>query len=128
MSKKILVVEDDADVQRGLAVWLRGNGFKTACARDAVEAISVAKREQPDLIVLDIGLPAGDGFVVMARLKSIADLANIPVIIITARDTARTLPEARKAGARAFLRKPVDGDDLLYSIGRVLSGEPDPAP
>jgi len=119
--KKILVVEDDADVQRGLAVWLRASGFTTSSARDAIEAVSVAKREQPDLIVLDIGLPAGDGFTVMERLKNISDLANVPVIVITARDASRALPDARKAGARAFLRKPVDGDDLLYTIARVLA-------
>jgi len=120
MGKKILVVEDDPDVQRGLAVWLRASGFTTNSARDAVEAISVAKRELPDLIVLDIGLPGGDGFTVMERLKLFADLANVPVIIITARDASRALPDARKAGARAFLRKPVDGDDLLFTIARVL--------
>lgn len=118
--KKILVVEDDIDVQRGLAVWLRASGFVTSSARDAIEAISVAKREQPDLIVLDIGLPAGDGFTVMERLKNIDDLATVPVIVITARDASRALPAARTAGARAFLRKPVDGDDLLYTIARVL--------
>jgi CheY-like chemotaxis protein len=120
MAKKVLVVEDDGDVQRGLAVWLRGSGFNTASARDAIEAVAVAKKEQPDVIVLDIGLPAGDGVVVMDRLKNISELAHIPVIIITARDANQALPAARKAGARAFLRKPVDGDDLLYSIARVL--------
>ena len=120
MPRKILVVEDDRDVQKAIRIWLSANGYTTVSAVDAVSAISVARNEKPDLIVLDVGLPAGDGFVVMERLQDIGDLASIPVIIVTARDPSVVLPQARRAGARGFLRKPVDGEDLLYSISRVL--------
>ena len=75
--KKILIVDDDEDVAHGLRILLRANNYTTVLARDAVAAISQAKNENPDLIILDLGLPAGDGYVVMERLSNIESLASI---------------------------------------------------
>src|ERR1039458_3619708 len=65
---KILIVDDDPDLRRGLNLRLRANHYETAYATDGFSAISMAQKERPDLIILDLGLPAGDGFVVMERL------------------------------------------------------------
>jgi DNA-binding response OmpR family regulator len=75
------------------------------------------------LIILDLGLPAGDGFVVMERLKTIPSLGVIPVIVVSARDARANQPLALKAGAKAFLQKPVDNAELLAVIRQAL-GEP----
>lgn len=94
---KILIVDDDPDLRRGLNLRLRANHFETAYATDGFSAIAMAQKERPDLIILDIGLPAGDGFIVLDRLQQSAQLSSIPVIVLTARDPQynreRTWPE-----------------------------------
>ena len=91
-------------------------------AGDAVTAISQGKSEKPDLILLDLGLPAGDGYLVMERLGNIDDLASIPVIVFTARDEESHRERALEAGAKAFFQKPVDHAELLSSVRRILTG------
>ena len=118
--KKILIVDDDPDLRRGLSVRLRANHYDTVFAVDGLSAISVAQKEKPDLIILDLGLPAGDGFTVMERLKFLAPLASTPVIVVSARDPQASKERALKAGADVFLQKPVDNDELLASIRKAL--------
>jgi DNA-binding response OmpR family regulator len=117
---KILIIEDDVDLQRGLNVRLRANNYDTAFASDAVMALSIAKKEAPDLILLDLGLPGGDGFLVLDRMRSIASLACTPVIVVSARDPAANEERALKAGAEAFFQKPVDNQELMKAIQRAL--------
>ena len=102
---KILIIEDDVDLQRGLNVRLRAANYDTAFAGDAVMALSIAKKEAPDLILLDLGLPGGDGFLVLDRMKNIASLACTPVIVVSARDPLANKERALKAGAEAFFQK-----------------------
>ena len=120
MGAKILVVEDDRDVREGLTVRLRAAGFSAYAAVDGQQAITVAKKELPDLILLDLGLPAGDGFVVIRRLKSLAMLASIPIVVISGRDAAVNKPKALQAGAVAYLTKPVNNEQLLSVMGEHL--------
>ncbi len=117
---KILIIEDDADLQRGLNVRLRASNYDTAFATDAVMALSIAKKELPDLILLDLGLPGGDGFLVLERMKNIASLACTPVIVVSARDPSANEERALKAGAEAFFQKPVDNQELMKAIQRAL--------
>jgi DNA-binding response OmpR family regulator len=118
---KILIVDDDPDLQRGLNLRLRANHFDTAYATDGFSAISMAQKERPDLIILDIGLPAGDGFVVLDRLQQSAQLATIPVIVLTARDPQFNKERTLRLGATAFLQKPADNDELLNVIRATLT-------
>ena len=122
--KKILIVEDDHDMRRALNVRLRANNYDTAFATDAVEAVSIAKKEQPDLVLLDLGLPAGDGFMVMDRMKDIASLSCLPVIVVSARDPEGNKVRALAAGAEAFFQKPVDNEQLITAIRRTLGDAP----
>ena len=122
--KKILIVEDDADVRLGYRVLLRANHYDTIFAADTLSAISEARKHRPDLILLDLGLPAGDGFIVLERLGVIPDLGVIPVIVVSARDLQGNKERALKAGASAFLQKPWNDDELLAIISRLL-GQPD---
>ena len=121
--KKILIIEDDPDVREGMHVRLRANGYETVFAADALGAIAEARKHSPDLILLDLGLPAGDGFVVMERLARLPALALIPIIVVSARDVRANQERALKAGAKAFLQKPVDNAELLAVIKQAL-GEP----
>ena len=119
-NQKVLIIDDDKDMLRGLSVRLKANGYKVSFATDGISAISAARKEYPDVIILDIGLPGGDGFSVMERLGSLLPLARIPIIILTARDISGNKERALNAGAQAFLQKPVDNDVLLETIRKVL--------
>jgi DNA-binding response OmpR family regulator len=126
-NKKILVVEDDADVRLGYNVLLKAHHYHMFFAADSLAALSEARKHLPDLIILDLGLPAGDGFVVMERLRANTYLALVPIIVVSARDIRGNKERALKAGAKAFVHKPWNDDELLALIGRLL-GEPDPSP
>jgi two-component system response regulator VicR len=119
IGKKILVVDDDEDVRRGLSIRLKASGYNVVCAYDAISATGVARKEKPDLIILDIGLPGGDGFIVMERLVSITE-TSVPVIVLTGRDPSTNRQRALDAGAKAFFLKPADNDQLLAAVGKAL--------
>ena len=121
-NKKILVVEDDADVRLGYQVLLKANHYDTFFAADSTSAVSEARKQQPDLILLDLGLPAGDGFVVLERFRANPNLAVIPVIVVSARDLRGNKDRALNAGAKVFLQKPWNDHELLAII-RKLAGQ-----
>jgi DNA-binding response OmpR family regulator len=123
-NKKILIVDDDPDVRLGLHIRLKANHYDVFFAADGLTGISETKKHQPDLIVLDLGLPAGDGFTVLERLRANDSFALIPVIVVSARDRHANEERALKAGARAFLQKPVDNAELLGVIRKVLGETP----
>lgn len=119
-NRKILIVEDDADVRLGYQVLLKAHHYDTCFAVDSVSAVSEARKQQPDLVILDLGLPAGDGFVVMERFRSNVQLAMIPVLVVSARDPRTNRQRALDAGAKAFMAKPWEDDDLLTLISELL--------
>lgn len=122
---KILIVDDDPDLRRALKIRLRANHYDTVQASDGYSAISVAQKEQPNLIILDLGLPAGDGFVVLKRLQDSDALSTIPVIVLSARDPQSNEQQTLAAGAAAFFQKPADNNELLDVIRATL---PNPWP
>jgi DNA-binding response OmpR family regulator len=122
--RKILIVDDDLDMRRGLNARLQANGYETAFAGDAVLAITTARHERPDLILLDIGLPGGDGYVVMQRLQRIASLDCVPIIVVSAREPSTHEPKSTAAGAIGYFQKPVDIDGLLSAIANALGNVP----
>ena len=122
-NKKILIVDDDPDISRGMGVRLKANHYDTFFATDAVSTLREARKHEPDLIILDLGLPNGDGFVVIEKLKVWPSLAMIPIIVVSAQDVRANKERAIKAGAKAYLQKPVDNAELLRIIRQAL-GEP----
>src|ERR1700691_2243126 len=105
-NKKILVVDDDPEVRLGLEVRLTANHYDVISAADGVASIAEARKHMPDLMILDLGLAAGDGFSVLERLKANEKLSSIPVIVLSGRDRVGNRDRAIKAGARTFLQKP----------------------
>jgi CheY-like chemotaxis protein len=129
-NKKILVVEDDADVRLGYRVLLKAHHYDTFFAADGMTAMSETVKHQPDLIILDLGLPAGDGFIVLDRLAANGYFAAIPAIVVSGRDVYGILgnkERALAAGARAYLQKPWDDAELLATISQLL-GQPEAIP
>jgi two-component system KDP operon response regulator KdpE len=125
-NKKILIVEDDADVRLGYRVLLGAHHYDTFHVADAASAVGEARKHQPDLIVLDLGLPAGNGFIVLERLRMNTFLSKIPVIVVSGRDIQGNKERALTLGAKAFLQKPWNDDELLAIISQQL-GEPEPS-
>jgi two-component system KDP operon response regulator KdpE len=123
VNKRILIVDDDPDVRQGMHVRLKANGYDTFFAADALSSVSEARKRGPDLIILDLGLPGGDGFVVIDRLKNNPSLGVIPIIVVSARDVRANKERAVKLGVKAYLQKPVDNAELLAVIRQTL-GEP----
>lgn len=117
---KILIIDDDRHLLLGLTARLKANGYIVVCATDAVSAIAVARKEVPDLVILDLGLPAGDGLLVLERLRGLTDLVATPVIVLSARDPADNKKRALDAGAVAFFQKPPDNHEFLTAIRQAL--------
>jgi DNA-binding response OmpR family regulator len=117
---KIMIVDDDPDLRQALRLRLRANQYQTVSASDGYSAIAMAYKEHPDLIILDLGLPAGDGFVVLHRLQEDDKLSTIPVIVLTARDPQSSERRSLHAGAAAFFQKPADNAELLAVIRATL--------
>jgi DNA-binding response OmpR family regulator len=117
---KILIVDDDPEMRLAMQVRLKANNYAVGFAFDGVSAIAETRRQRPDVIILDLGLPAGDGFTVMERLQANDNLASIPIIVVSGRDRAANGIRSLKAGARIFLQKPVRNSDLLLAIEQVL--------
>jgi two-component system cell cycle response regulator len=124
MGKKILLVDDDKDLLYGMKIWLRANGYHVFCAMDGPTAIAMAQAERPDLILLDIGLPGGDGYMTMARLRTLMPQVHIPILVITARDAGTHEKKALEAGAEGFFQKPFDNRPLLVAIQKALGDKP----
>ena len=118
--KKILIIDDDQHLVLGLAARLKANGYKVISAADGISAIAVARKQAPDLVILDLGLPAGDGFLVLERMRNLADLAPIPVIVLSARDPPDNKQRVLDAGAAAFFQKPPENHEFLTAIRQAL--------
>src|ERR1700693_1410650 len=117
---KIMVVDDDPDLRQALSLRLRANNFDTVNVCDGYSAIAMAQKEHPHLIILDLGLPAGDGFSVLKNLHDDPALCVIPVIVLTARDPEGNEKRTLESGAIAFFQKPADNEELLGVIRASL--------
>ncbi|MFZ1129332.1 MAG: response regulator transcription factor [Terriglobales bacterium] len=117
---KIMVVDDDPDLRQALSLRLRANNFDTVNVCDGYSAIAMAQKEHPHLIILDLGLPAGDGFAVLKNLQQYPALSDIPVIVLTARDAESNEKRTLESGAVAFFQKPADNEELLGVIRASL--------
>jgi len=119
-NKKILIVEDDPDLLQSMHIRLRAHHYDTSSAGDAISCMAEARKREPDLIILDLGLPAGDGFVLMDRFKKVPSLAGVPVIVVSGRKISENQDRIAASGAKAFLQKPVNNNVLLEVIRRTL--------
>ena len=136
--KKILIVDDSAVIVAALSLKLRTKGYEVITAADGAAAVSAARREKPDLILLDISFPPDvghgggvpwDGFLIMDWLRRLELAKDIPVIVITGGDPVKYKERALAAGAVSFFHKPINNDELLAIVSRTLGqSEPDSVP
>jgi len=118
----ILVVDDYADAREMYAEYLEYSGFRTAQAKNGVEALEQAFSLSPDVILMDLSLPVMDGWEATRRLKKDARTKDIPVVALTGHALEGHSESAREAGCDAFLAKPCLPDDLVAHVKKILEG------
>ena len=122
IAKKILVIDDDPILRRTFHQALQAKGFNVSVAPDAVTALSQAKNQKPDLIILDLGLPGGGGFTFLERLKVFPALSVIPIVVVSGLDRSTSEKRARDAGVSEYLAKPVAPETIVEHAQRILGG------
>lgn len=123
MSKKILVVDDDMDFVRLLTLRLKSNNFDVVVAYDGLQAIERANKEKPDLILLDMKMPAGGGLTVFENLRVSTETIATPVIFITAYPSEETKRKVMEKGAVDYIAKPFDPASLIAKVKKAIGEE-----
>ena len=120
-SVKILVVDDDERNVRVLNAMLNAEGYATVSAATGKEALQMAEKEIPGLILLDVMMPDMNGFEVVEKLKALPATCKIPIVMVTALDDRESRLYALQAGADEFISKPVDRTELSLRIKNILT-------
>lgn len=118
--KRILIVDDEKDFVEMIKLRLEASGYKVIPAFDGIQGVVLAKRNKPDLIILDVMMPAGDGYLVCERLKMSSFTRSIPIIFLTAKSRPEDEAKAYKVGAKYYLTKPYEKEVLLETVRRAL--------
>jgi DNA-binding response OmpR family regulator len=116
----ILIADDNVGILKALKVRLAAEGFTVISAQDAYQALELARKHRPDLFLLDVNMPAGNGFSVQERVSKCEELRGVPVIYITGDKGPEIDRVARQVGAYCVIRKPFTFSDLLVTIHAAL--------
>lgn len=120
MAKKILVADDEPDIVKMLSMRLKAYGYEIIAAFDGLQAVREAYKEKPDLILLDIKMPAGDGYTVFENLKRSVQIRLIPIIFVSALPPREVEEKVAQLGAQGFIAKPFDSKELVAKVKKVL--------
>lgn len=120
---RVLVAEDEADIRFMTCFTLRFGGFDVAEAVDGQEALELAQREPPDLILLDAKMPRLDGYETCRQLKRLPATRHIPVVMLSALGQEREIERGKSAGAVDYLLKPYQPQDLIARLKAILAGQ-----
>lgn len=118
--KRILLVDDDAEIIESLKFALEGKGYEVLIARDGNQGLAMAEREDPDLVILDMMMPKRSGFLVLEKLRRTRPIP-VRVIMITANEGSRHKAYAEMLGVDDYIRKPFAMDRLVESVSRLLA-------
>lgn len=117
---KILIVDDEPDIVTALGIRLKSAGYEAITAADGMEGLDAARKQNPDLILLDIMLPKLDGYKVCRILKFDENYRHIPIIMITAKVTDVNKKMGEEVGADAYITKPFNPEELMAKIKETL--------
>jgi two-component system alkaline phosphatase synthesis response regulator PhoP len=123
--KRILAVDDEPHILKLIAFSLRSHGFEVLEAGDGLAAVTVAQSEQPDLILLDVMMPALDGYEACRRLKADPETADIPIFMLTAKAQAAEQQVGLDAGAIDYICKPFTPKDLVATVETFFAEQTD---
>lgn len=120
MAYRVLAADDDPVIQRLLQVNLEIEGYEVLMASDGAEAVEGAREFRPHVVILDVMMPEVDGWQACARLKEDPELADVPVVFLSARAQDADVERGEQLGAAAYLTKPFDPGDLLDLIEELV--------
>lgn len=120
-SKKILVVDDEVDLVKTLCFSLETEGYTVLASYNGEDALNLARKESPDLVLLDIMLPKLDGYKVCRLLKFDERYKHIPILILSAKTQEKDKIIGMETGADEYITKPFDMDELIGKIKGYLS-------
>ena len=128
MPKRVLIVEDDRVISLALGTRLRANGYEVLQAFDGLQGFMQATKHRPDVVLLDLSMPAGGGLSVASRMREMVDLASTPIIFMTASKKPELAAAAKQYGAIGFLEKPFDAEAMLALVRQATGDAPPGAP
>jgi two-component system cell cycle response regulator DivK len=117
----VLLVEDTEDNRFMMRRLLEMSGYAVVEARNGEEAVRLAREERPQIILMDLSLPIIDGLAATRRIRALPEFADVPIVAVSAHDTADFHSEAMAAGCNSYITKPIDFGELESLIGRLLS-------
>ncbi|UCH12036.1 MAG: response regulator [Candidatus Omnitrophota bacterium] len=120
MTKRILLIEDEKDMVYAITLELQANNYEVLTAYNGMEGLEKAKKEKPDLIILDLMLPKMDGYKVCGLLKADTRYNKIPIVMFSAKAQEEDMKLGKELGADAYITKPFESQVLLRKIKELL--------
>ncbi len=124
--KRVLIADDDDRLLQAMTIRLEADGFQVRTARDAYQALQSAVTDVPDVLVLDINMPAGTGLSVQERIRALPREKHVPVVFVTGYSSPELDRKAHEIGAFAMIHKPFDFNDFVDTVNAAAQyGSPD---
>ena len=120
--KRVLIAEDEASIVLSLEFLLAAAGYEVFIARNGTEAIALAEKHRPDVLILDIMLPVVNGFEVCSRLRANPELSELRILVLTARGREHEIARGLALGANAYVTKPFGTRELMKVVKELLAG------
>lgn len=125
MAKRVLLAEDEPNIVESLRFMLERAGFDVLVETDGRRALEAARKDTPDVMILDVMLPELDGFEVLRQLRTDGRSQSLPVLMLTAKGQREDREMARKCGADLFLTKPFANAEIVSAVKKLADGRPD---
>jgi len=120
MKRRVLTIDDQADIRRLIRMTLEFEGFEVLEAGNGLDGLGLARRERPDLILLDVMMPGIDGLAVSQTIQSDPQLSSIPVVMLTALDRDGDIEAGLESGVKAYLVKPFGPIELIDTVHQLI--------
>lgn len=123
MSKRVLLIEDEPNIIEAIRFILSRDGWIVETHADGASAVAAVTKKRPDIVILDVMLPGKSGFDILRDLRSDADHAGLPILMLTARGQKKDRDMAQAAGVSAFMTKPFSNSDMLEAVNALATSQ-----
>jgi DNA-binding response OmpR family regulator len=123
LASKVLIIDDDVGIRKLLSKFLEREKFETIVAEDGLEGVEMAKKNHPDLIIMDIIMPRMDGLTAARLIKFYKPLSNVPIVFLSAKDAEKEIELAQEARAEVYITKPFDIHKVIQVVKELLSSK-----